>query len=323
LDWGYEGGKEYCYGTVNYLPNEIYGIEDCTNLELRTKATVQVKTAFDGSKCYFYRKSSNERNPMRSRGAISPLDSGVFCYKITPNILMGYDVKELGRSSLSEAILQAESFSVREEMEEINGHSCYVIEISSVEIDPADNEPWHAKVWIDPERGFRPLRIERCYGEGPNKYKILRNRTDILELQQVDGVWFPTKGQRSWYKLRNVIPPNGMSSEEFSKLHPKEQRSIGKIELKKSPNTRLATVEYDTIKINQGIDPEKFRVKFPLGCAVFDNFLQAGYVVGESDASSENESKHRMSDIYLLFIALLLLVVIAVPIFLKVERRGD
>lgn len=286
LNWGYEDGKEYFRGTVNYLPNEVYETEDCTSLKLHTKETVQIKTAFDGEKCFFYRKSSNERNPERSRGAIAPLNPSVFSYKITPNVLMGYDVKEFGRSSLAEAITQAESFHVKEAMEQVNGRLCYVIEIDSVEIDPSSKVPWDAKVWIDPERGFRPVRIEKYLGgvEGDNKYKVLRQRTDVLEMRQVDGIWFPIKGQRAWFTISEVTPPAGMSRKEFDDLSDQERRRVGTYELKKSPTTRLVTVDFDTIRINQGIEEQEFRVQFPLGCSVYDEFLQSGYVVGRSES---------------------------------------
>jgi hypothetical protein len=286
MDWGYEGGKEYLRGTENFLPNEMYEIENCTNLKMHTKETVKTETAFDGSKCYFYRKSSNEQNPIRSRGAVSPLNPSVFCYKLTPNILMGYDVKEFGRSSLAETIKQAESFSIKRDMETINDRSCYVIEINSAEIDPGSKIPWDAKVWIDPERGFRPQRIEKYFGgvKGNNKYKVLRQRTDILEMKQVDGIWFPIKGLRSWFKISDVTPPEGMSVEDFGKLPEEERRCLGKYDIKKEPLTRMVTVDYDTIRINKGIDEKEFKVTFPVGCAVFDEFIQSGYVVGGKDS---------------------------------------
>ena len=51
--------------------------------------------------------------------------------------------------------------NISKEMEIISGHPCYIIEITSVEIDPGTHHPWDAKVWVDPIRGFRPLKIEK------------------------------------------------------------------------------------------------------------------------------------------------------------------
>ena len=283
-DWGNQGGKEFMRGRENYTQTMN---PDDTKVYNR----VDTETAFDGEKTYFWRHDLAHKELGRpSRGAVSPLEGSVFKYVLTPNVLMGFSIHEKGRLSCGEAIAQADSYSVCDQLEIIDGHPCYVVEVRGVERDPEVSDlVWDARVWLDSERDLRPLKVESYYGgvEGKNKFAILHKRIDAIKLKKINGIWFPVEGVGWNFAIESVEPPSGISREEFSALPTAEQRRLGTFKIMKEPYTRKVEVDPNSIKINDGLEAEKFTVKFPLGCRVYDEFTQTSYVVGGKDEITE------------------------------------
>ena len=275
-EWGYAGGKEFLRGAEYYTATE----EPTDNTVHRT---TNIATTFDGERMYFWRHDLDHiAAGLPSRGAVRSLDGSAFKDVVTPNVLMGFFAHEKGRLSCGEAISQAKSYSLNREMQTIDGHACYVVEALGVEYDPeVPTMGWDVKVWIDPQRGFRPLKIEKYHAiEGQNRWVALNQRVDNIVLREIDGTWFPVEGISRFFRVKNLDPPPGMSLNEFDALSPEERTRIGVFEIVSSPLARIIQVDPASVKINSGIPQESFVVKFPVGCRVYDEFAQTGYVVG-------------------------------------------
>ena len=281
-DWGYEGGKEFMRGIEN--ATETMEIDDN-----KIYCTTNTETAFDGEKTYFWRHDLDHIEAgLPSRGAVAPLDGSVFKLVITPNVLLGFCAHEKGRLSCGEAIAQADSYSVNPEIELVDGHPCYVIEALGVEYDPElPTLSWDVKVWIDYQRDFRPLKIEKYWGiEGRNRWKVLNQRVDNIRLEKVDGIWFPVEGISSHFTIKETKLPEGMTDAEFIALSPEERQQQAIFEIEKSPPACNVKIDPNSIEINKGIPPEKFTIQFPHGCRVYDEFAQIGYIVGAEEEVS-------------------------------------
>ena len=79
--------------------------------------------------------------------------------------------------------------------ENIGDQECYII---SGEI----SKYFKYRVWIAPDRDFRPLKIEHYYGEGKEGWKTA---TDI-KLEKIDGIWFPTYAEMVPVGDEDVLP---------------------------------------------------------------------------------------------------------------------
>ncbi len=281
--WGYAGGKEFYEGEMISGKSALLGRhgEHGTNYseQVLDRAGVSVeKKAFDGQKAYMYRQDSLGKVKTGLVGSLRPEE---FSATMTPRSLLGYDAKDLSRESLGEALSKASTLSIGESRT-INGHMCVCVEAIGFETDPVSGAVYDVRVWVDPKRDFRPLRIEECDSiEGANRWKVPARTIEDIELAQIGGIWFPIKGTRSTYKVTEVLPPEGMSQEEFDKLPLKEVREKGRISVALLGGTQdVLMIDQATIRINQGIPDEAFRVVFPQGCVVWDEFIQMGYTVG-------------------------------------------
>lgn len=289
FDWGYEGGKEFYTGQKHLLNKPEFS-------DIPTVYTV-TKT-FDGEKSYMLR--IDPREGAYPSGMISSINPDEFRAIVTPTSLLGFDAKTMSRQSLGEAIAEAESVAVREELEKIDGHSCQVIEAVNVEVDPSTKESYDVRAWIDTERGFRPLKFEKCrHVVGPNKWKVIFRSVYNIKLKQIDGIWFPVEGDRTTFSIRKVWPPEGMTQEQFDALSIEERRQVGVFTFEPMVPTRRLEIQADSIRINKGIQPERFKIKFPVGCRLWDEYTQMGYIVGggdklllESVTLDDNTKKH-------------------------------
>jgi hypothetical protein len=274
--WGYEAGKEFMRGKEYYTQTT----DPADNVVVRT---TNVETAFDGERSYFLRHDWDHiQAGLPSRGGVRAFDGSAFTEIITPHVLMGYFAREKGRLSCGEAIRQAEAYSLKPQMETIDGHLCYVLEALGVEYDPeVPTLGWDFRVWIDPQRGFRPLQAEKYVAiEGENRWKVLNQRVDSIVLKDIGGTWFPVAGTSHHFGVKSLSPPPGMSRDEFDALPPGKRAQEGVFELEDARLTRRVQVDPESVRINKGIPPESFVVTFPLGCRVYDEFIQSGYVVG-------------------------------------------
>lgn len=267
-DWGYDSGKEFYAGFQNSTKpgrNEI-------------SRTTQITRAFDGQNEWSLRVSSEDKQP---RGAIFK-PSFSLRSTMTFNTLLGFDAKERSRLSFGEAIAQAESISVRDKVEFIDGHPCYVIEAVNLVTDTSVNWAYDVRAWIDYQRDYRLLKFEKYRSiSGKNRFKVVSRRVDNIKLIQVDGIWLPIEGSRTTFSTNDYGPPKGMTLAQFAALPMEEQKQVGVFKLTPMAPPRRLEVDVKSIRLNKGIPPERFTVAFPDGCEVYNEFTGKRYVVGE------------------------------------------
>jgi len=123
---------------------------------------------------------------------------------------------------------------------------------------------------------------------GGRKYqpfeRISRRIYDI-KLIKIDGIWFPIEGKRDNFTYKEVLPPElkGLTEEQarqkFSERELEEiAQKIKEVAVLSVP-TRKTIVDVDSIRLNQDIEPEKFVVKPPPGCEVWDEIEDRHYTV--------------------------------------------
>ncbi len=268
-EWGYEKGKEYYRGILNAI-----------GADSGNWITQKTEVAYDGEKKYILRDTVGDDYV---GGAVRSLKPNDFKRIVTPNTLLGFQAQMHGLHTLGEALLSASDSKITGE-EEIDGHLCYVLENIDIRSSIEDSS-CNVKVWIDKERDFRPLKFEqyRNYSES-EPWKALLRRIDAIKLKKIDGIWYPVEGVRAAF-LAKLIPPEGMDKAEFDQLKIKQRREVAQCKLKNVYPTRKLLVDENSIRINKGIPIEKFRVQFPVGCRVWDEYLQKGYVVRSSKAA--------------------------------------
>jgi hypothetical protein len=196
----------------------------------------------------------------RREGQIKPLsvfDSDTFRVYMTPNSLLGFGVTCGVRQTFGEALQKAQKVVVLKEPQELDGHQCLVLEATGIE----DIErTLDARAWLDPSRDFRPLKVEIFYGASTNRkyerFKKIFRKIYEIKLTQISGIWFPIEGKRQ--------------------THDDAPRRI--------------KVDLESVRINRGIPPEKFVIRFPPGCEVRDDFRKTTYVVGAEDHAGKDIS---------------------------------
>jgi hypothetical protein len=197
--------------------------------------------------------------------------------------LLGYDIRWAGFQTMGEVLSLSKSCSLRPSMEVVDGHKCIVIDASEVEHSQEVPEAYSdATLWLDPERSYRVLKLERFYVPPPQngQPKYLNYRMDNVQLVDFDGIWFPVYGERSYFSVEPVFP-DGKSSSELSNLPAAEVDKL--VKWKTGILTQRVTTKIDvsSLKINKGIDDSRFEFEFPVGTAVWDDLKQIGYVVGK------------------------------------------
>jgi beta-lactamase regulating signal transducer with metallopeptidase domain/polyhydroxyalkanoate synthesis regulator phasin len=267
-DWGYDSGKEFYAGFQNSTKpgrNEI-------------SRTTQITRAFDGQNEWSLRVSSEDKQP---RGAIFK-PSFSLRSTMTFNTLLGFEAKERSRLSFGEAIAQAESVSISDNVEFIDGHPCYVIEAVNLVTDPSVNWAYDVRAWVDYQRDYRLLKFEKCRSiSGNNRFKVVSRRVDNIRLKQVDGIWLPVEGSSTTFSTNDYGPPKGMTLAQFVALPAEEQKQVGVFKLTPMAPPRRLEVDVKSIRLNKGIPPERFTVVFPDGCEVYNEFTGNRYVIGE------------------------------------------
>jgi len=245
-EWGYDQGKEFFKTIWTKTRNGSAAV-------LEEK---QSQNAFDGNALWSLQVIPDWSF---SKGSISAADSSVFRGKMSFNTLLGCD--SLRPLRLGEGLAQAESVVLRDQVEQVDGHPCYVLEAM------ASDHSHKILAWIDFQRDYRILKLEHFTDQGDNLFDHLQMRLDNIKLKQIMGIWLPVQGQRSY-------PWNPQL---------KAQKLV---------------VDIDSIRLNQGIPPEMFAIDFPEGCIVENELTEKKYVVGEVSeqeaALSDADWKARM-----------------------------
>jgi hypothetical protein len=107
-----------------------------------------------------------------------------------------------------------------------------------------------AKFYLSPENGYMPKRIEAYNLKGQ-----LEIQFDVEQFHQVNGLWFPIVGKRTFHR-ENA--------------------------------THLLEIRPETLKINQGLTPKDFRFEFPQGSA-YEDTRSGKQVVGAEFTKRQNE----------------------------------
>jgi hypothetical protein len=273
LDWGYEGGKEYCVGTTFAAPEPTRNIPAWNE---------KIKRAFNGKMLYSLEEKVNFRNGQVIKkgwvGGIQPFDWSYFKL-FQPTYFLGYMLFP-GRRTLGEILRDVPNVRVREKPEVIDGHPCLVIEAVGIDDRQSIND---LLIWIDTERDFRPLKFEKYKSIGQeNRWKVIRHRMEKIKLEKIDGLWFPVDGTGTWFYTKEILPPKGMTDQQIRSL-PREKlyalSTFIQAPFKGGPSR--SRIYKDTIRINKGIDPNKFSIEFPPGCEVWDDFRKAKFIVGK------------------------------------------
>jgi hypothetical protein len=278
IEWGYEKGKEFIEG------HKWVG-------EDKDEPTTEVKYAFNGEVQRNFRQNTGEKF---STGRIYAFTPDTFTVYMTPKALLGYSIKQHAQETFGEILSKAEHIEVRKHTEQIDGHSCFILE--AIGIKDGDCL-YDVRTWIDTQRDYRPLKIEKFYSPDykhadiSERWRAIVKRLDNIKLKEIDGIWFPVQGDCHSF-TSDWLPPEGMTKEEFKKAfsHLPEEKQREKARYVIIPRVPKRRIEVDTIKINKGIDPKKFTVNFPQGCRVWDEFRQIGYVVGGVVGLSEIDS---------------------------------
>lgn len=246
FDWGSDQGNEFFKTIWTREDNASHAIVE----------QKQSQMAFDGDTLWHL-----EITPgwSFSKGAISPADNAVFRGKMSFSTLLGCD--DWLPLSFGESLALAESVIVRDQVEPIDGHPCYVVEVIPT------NRSQHSLVWVDFQRDYRVLRLEKYTDQGGKLFENLQVRLDHIKLKQIEGIWLPVQGNRSYPW---------------------------------SPNAGIRTlvVDVNSVKLNQGIPEDMFSIDFPKGCIVEDERTQKKYTVGDISeqeaALSDADWKARM-----------------------------
>jgi len=177
---------------------------------------------------------------------------GVFSREFSPYNL--FDLVPGEMQSFSEFLSQkSENKRVKlSGMEMMDGRKCYKIEVEK--FFPETKMRDISRIFICPEFGFRPLKIE---GELLNKNgRIVSKGLLNYEYTKIKNIWFVKK-------VRKFSEMN-FSEEEY------DERFRG--------STRWI-IEFKDIKVNEEIPDSFFRIEFPPGTRVWDERTGVSYIV--------------------------------------------
>lgn len=186
----------------------------------------------------------------------------------------------------------------------MDGHACYVLDAVGLTDIRDPQYRAYIRVWLDAERGLRPLRLEKYewMGDVPEegRWKAMRQCIDHIQLEQVNGVWIPVEGRQTYFNVKGFQRPDSMSESAFRQLSRTEQLCKGTPILKEAKEyTRHTRIDPQSVKLNQGIPESKFVVQFPQGCRVWDEFAQIGFTVGKtSNPTLEENWREEDSDVF-------------------------
>jgi len=240
-EWGYEAGREYIAGIHFVRAEDSQGYR----VMYRAKHALGENGVY-----YFFSEDAATRSRGGSVGPLTPADADKFRANMTPNSLLGFGVTCGIRQSFGQALKNARKLTLRKKPQKVDGQPCLVLEASGIK-----DVEWTAdvKAWVDTGRDFRPLKVEIFISTGGSR-RLFRRIHDI-KLKELDGVWFPVEGKRDTFTTK-----------------------WGYFSAPSVPTRRLL-VDVNSLKINNGIESEKFTVKFPPGCKVFDKLRQTEYIV--------------------------------------------
>ncbi|MHC4714866.1 MAG: LolA-like protein, partial [Planctomycetota bacterium] len=280
----FSGGKWACRGSR--------GLLDCVQsmrLDEATLVRCRRVSAFDGAVTRFmdvYPKVEGSDIRQFREGSTGGSISGDMWdldSHPSPAVLLGQTLKE-GRYTLAELFREAREVTLRESPEEIDGAKCHVLDFDrmtpamSADGREVPSRGW-VSVWIDPDRDYRPLRIESYIDNGGKQLSMVIDR---IELERIEGAWLPVKGVKAGFKLQDVIE-NGYTREQVLAMPEEEGRKHVRFELVHSLPPKTITVK--SWKFDKEVDDGLFTIDFPEGAEVWDAFRRKRYTVGGADVT--------------------------------------
>lgn len=270
-EWAYKNGMEYRETRDGYPINKDEGKEV-------TSTPINI-LSYNGEKQFSY---SSTMDRSIQRGGIYGLNLIPFEASLMPRVLLGYSLLD----TLADRLKKAETCSHLDQPEIIEGHTCVVLEAKKIDIGESCFQNY--KVWIDSERDFRPLKIEIYRDTNPlNPYESLSRRIDNIKLQEINGIWYPVSGDIQYYRDGDILISDGRDVRSLSMQEQEkkfggltEEQAMKLVRKQSISRGEVQHLEISNIRLNQGIEDQKFAIKFPHGCVVWDDLLQMGYKVG-------------------------------------------
>ncbi|HUT31309.1 MAG TPA: hypothetical protein VMX13_16060 [Sedimentisphaerales bacterium] len=277
-EWGYQNGKEFVSGT-RYGKTEDGEILPYTGIN-----------AFDGKvvRSYDYVPFSGD-----SRGGIYGYDPHVFSVPLSPKTMLGYTLEQDGIYTLSELLSDKYVKTKKARLDKFQDNECVILEATGFRAAD-DKLMYDLRIWIDPKRNYRPLKIEKY--ESPDeknciaglrgeRWTYLTTKIDDIQLEQADGIWFPICGKQTVYTINTELSLKGKTEQEIKNEYPgmSLEEIVKTINLVSVPFDPPHRAEFTDIRINKGIDPAKFTIVFPNGCKLWDDIAGIGYVVGDPE----------------------------------------
>ncbi|HNQ34804.1 MAG TPA: hypothetical protein PKN80_01930 [bacterium] len=223
MEWAYKPGK-------SFLKGKAYGY-----LEGKKELVEDIAYIFNGVNGYSigYENGKVIGVTMQNRERVEKLFG-----KVPPEALflrfwpLGIELQQ---------ILSDPALKLLPDRESVEGSSCYVAHLESVtgSLNPQNGY----KIWLDPEKGFLPRKIEIYYS---GKLKTVLGPITLSNFG--NNLWFPT----------------GAKITTFSPDFP--QGNIGR-------------VIYEDIRINQNLGDEKFTPVFEPGTKIYDSALGISYTI--------------------------------------------
>ena len=252
-DWGYQGGKKYVAGKYFALAVPERNIPAWER---------ETRRAFDGQRFYLFQERVNFRDGQAIKdgwGGNTGLDRGSLC--LSPTSLLGYELSKDCRT-FGELLRDTRQVSLAPRQSVIDGHRCSIVEAIGITYSKHRKFEYDVRAWIDTKRDFRPLKIEmyRSIG-GKNRWKVVVARWNDIRLEKIDGIWLPVDGMVTGYFTKATAPPRRMTVAQFRRLSLKRQNEVAIFMQvpSESGSTRMKVSE-GTVRINKGIDPNKFTI---------------------------------------------------------------
>ncbi len=121
--------------------------------------------------------------------------------------------------------------------------------------NPGQRLPMSTKAWLDPSRGYMPVRVEHGTPLPDGEYfpgQILDN----IELRELSpGIWFPVAARMQEFVMQNVADP---------------EKPVAEWALMSFPIPLYTSYRCDDIKINTGLTKDDFSFKFPDSTVISD-----------------------------------------------------
>jgi thiol-disulfide isomerase/thioredoxin len=173
---------------------------------------------------------------------------------------------QIGSAHYTQDFLGSEQMTLHKQMEEINGHACYVIEAIL-------RKGIIGKFWIDPAAGYNLRKVVAHYElvgdppEPPPGVIVIKNTAtleyviDNVVLEQIVGIWFPVAGicdfketytdGSSHHSKREVRRTNVVWNPDLD--------ALGAFRMDLPEGTRLSCQDDDNDYVWRGGRPEKIR----------------------------------------------------------------